>query len=114
VTVNGVKPDTEPGARYTCLPILLITAILIVAVDSKFMDQARWRPASVVAVAGLIAVLCVGWIPDFRYAAGRTMAPAWAPKLSRWLDTCQHADAIHYYDSLNNTTSVIPCSRIHS
>jgi hypothetical protein len=112
VTVNGVEPYTEPGARYTCLPILLITAVLIVAVDSTFMNQARWRPVSVAAAVALIAVLCIGWIPDFRYLAGRTMAPLWAPKLSKWLDTCQHSDAIHYYDSLNNTITIVPCSRI--
>jgi hypothetical protein len=113
VTINGVKPDTEPGARYTCLPILLITAVLIVAVDSRFMEARRWRPASVAAVIGLVAVLCVGWIPDFRYAAGRATAPLWAPKATQWLDTCQHSHAVHFYDGYDDkTTLVIPCSRI--
>jgi hypothetical protein len=115
VTINGVKPYTEPGARYTCLPILLITAVLIVAVDSKFMGEGLRRPVSIVAAIGLIAVLCAGWIPDFRYMAGRTTAPLWEPKLSRWLDTCQHSDAVRYYDVFdNNVTLVIPCSRIRS
>jgi hypothetical protein len=114
VTINGFKnPDTEPGARYTCLPILLITAVLIVAVDSRFLDARRWRPVSVAAVIGLVAVLCVGWIPDFRYLAGRTTAPLWAPKASQWLDTCQHSDAVRFYDGYDNkTTLIIPCSRI--
>jgi hypothetical protein len=115
VTINGVKAYTEPGARYTCLPILLISAVLIVAVDSRFMSQARWRPVSVAAAIGLIAVLCAGWIPDFRYLAGRTTAPLWAPKLSHWLDTCQHSDAVHFFDiDDKKATLVIPCSRIRS
>lgn len=113
VTINGVKPDTEPGARYTCLPILLITAILIVAVDSGFMSKAR-RPVSALAAIGLIAVLCVGWIPDFRYLTARATAPLWAPKLATWLDTCQHGDAVHYFVGYEiNKTFIIPCSRIH-
>ena len=113
VTINGVEPYTEPGARYTCLPILLITAVLIVAVDAKFMGEGLRRPVSAVAAIGLIAVLCVGWIPDFRYLAGRTTAPLWAPKLSQWVDTCRHSDAVHYYDIFDkNATLVIPCSRI--
>jgi hypothetical protein len=113
VTKNGVKPDQEPGARYTCLPILLITAILIVALDSKFMGRGLRRPASVVAVIGLIAVLCIGWIPDFRYLAGRTQAPLWAPTVSKWQEVCRHSSELRVYDSYDNkTTLVIPCSRI--
>jgi hypothetical protein len=122
VTINGVKPVGEPGARYTCLPILLITAVLIVAVDARFLGgerpadagQRQWpRPASVVAVIGLVAVLCVGWIPDFRYLAGRTTAPLWAPTADQWLDACQHSDAIRYHETYGtNTMLVIPCSRI--
>jgi hypothetical protein len=113
VTINGVKPDTEPGARYTCLPILLITAILIVAVDNGFMSKAR-RPVSALAAIGLIALLCIGWIPDFRYLTARATAPQWAPKLATWLDICQHADAVHYFVGYEiNKTFIIPCSRIH-
>jgi len=115
VTINGVKPDTEPGARYTFLPILLITAVLIVAVDARLIPARtrQWRLTSVVAAIAVIAVLCAGWIPDFRYAAGRTMAPLWAPKATKWLDTCQHADAVRYYDTYGkHTTLVIPCSRL--
>jgi hypothetical protein len=113
VTINGVKPTSEPGARYTCLPILLITAVLIVAVDSTFMDGRQWRPVSIAAAIGLIVVLCVGWIPDFRYLAGRTTAPLWAPTATKWLDTCQRSDVLRYHDTYGTkTTLVIPCSRL--
>jgi hypothetical protein len=110
---NTITPAGESGARYTCLPILLITAVLIVAVDSKFMESGLKRLAGAAAAAVLIAVLCAGWIPDFRYTAGRTTAPLWAPTATRWLDTCQHHDAVRFYDTYDgNTTLVIPCSRI--
>jgi hypothetical protein len=40
VTTDKVVPTNEPGARYTCLPILLITAAAIVAVDARLPDRA--------------------------------------------------------------------------
>jgi hypothetical protein len=113
VTVNGVKPDSEPGARYTCIPILLITAILIVAVDNWFMGSGLKRPVAVAAAVGLIAVLCVGWIPDFRYTTARSSAPPWSQTASKWLNTCQHSAVVPFYEGYGyNTTFFIPCSRI--
>jgi hypothetical protein len=118
VTINGVKPDTEPGARYTCLPILLITTVLIVAVDARFTDHGLRRPVGAAAAVALVAVLCVGWIPDFRYTGGRTTAPLWGPVATRWLDSCRHSDAFRYFDTYDKNaagkyvTLVIPCSRL--
>jgi hypothetical protein len=111
VTINGVTPDAEPGARYTCLPILLITWVLVVAVDAALMT--RGMPVAVLAAVGLTAVLCIGWIPDFRYTAPRNQAGPWVHIADQWLDTCQRQDAVHYWDSYDNkVTLVIPCSRI--
>jgi hypothetical protein len=118
VTVNGVTPVQEPGARYTCLPIVLITAVLIVAVDALFVSGGRLRSGhrpvtAVIATVGLIAVLCVGWIPDFRYVAPRTQVQPWAPIANQWLRTCQHQDAVRYKDSYDKfAILIIPCSRI--
>ena len=119
VTVNGVKFDSEPGARYTALPILLITAAAIVAVDAKFSPRlsrgslSRSGIPAIVASLGLIAVLCVGWIPDFRYQAQRNEAPPWAPIAAQWQRICQHHPVVRYTDGYaNKTTFVIPCSRI--
>ena len=112
VTVNPVKFDFEPGSRYTCLPILLITAVAIVAIDARFRGNGR-SIAAAAAAAGLVAVLCIGWIPDFRYTAHRGDAPAWAPLLSQWADTCRtHGEVRFVGDYVNYGTMVIPCGRI--
>ena len=113
VTVNAVKFDVEPGARYTGLPILLITAMAAVAIDARLRDLSIRSDGALGAVLAITAVLCVGWIPDFRYASHRTEAPAWAPMLSEWVRTCQHHDAVQYQDSYaGNVTMVIPCARV--
>lgn len=113
VAVNKVKFGAEPGARYTALPILLIGAVIIVAVDARFFTRSARNLGAIVAAIGLVAVLCVGWIPDFRYLAERTGSPAWAPTLSQWLNTCQHHDAVLYRDGYAaNVVMVIPCTRI--
>ncbi len=113
VTVNAPKFDFEPGARYTGLPVLLITAAAVVAVDAGFRDAGARSAAALAATLTLVAVLCVGWITDFRYQSHRTEAPAWAPMLSQWVQTCQHHDAIYYQDGYaDNATMVIPCARV--
>jgi len=114
VTTDQVVPANEPGARYTCLPILLITAVFIVAVDAAVMSGGARSATRLVAVLGLVAVLCVGWIPDFRYTSARTTAPAWAPIANQWLRTCQHHDEVRYWEGgwYNEETMVIPCARI--
>lgn len=107
VTVNPVKFGFEPGARYTCLPILLITAVAIVAIDTL---RSQWK---LVAVLALIAVMAMGWLPDFRYSAHRTQAPEWAPMLSQWVASCQHQDEIRFVGSyINYGTMVIPCGKV--
>ncbi|HZR54457.1 MAG TPA: hypothetical protein VFB06_33770 [Streptosporangiaceae bacterium] len=120
VTVNRVKFDAEPGARYTALPILLLTAAAIVAVDAKFGPRlsrtslSRESVPGIVASLTLIAVLCVGWIPDFRYQAQRDETPLWAPIVTQWHQVCQHHPVAHYYKDgyADNTTFTIPCSRL--
>ena len=113
VTTNKIIPSNEPGARYTCLPIVLITAVLIVATDAFFVSAGRRAVTVIVATVALIGVLCIGWIPDFRYVAQRNQAPLWAPVAAQWLATCQHHDSIRYEDGyFKNEIFTIPCSRI--
>jgi hypothetical protein len=116
VTVNKVIPANEPGARYSCLPILLITAVLIVATDALFVSAGRRAWTAIFATIALIGVLCIGWIPDFRYAASRNQVAPWAPVAEQWLETCRHHDEIRYQDGYFNpphgVIMTIPCSRI--
>ncbi len=92
--VQRVTVRVEHGARYSTLPILLLDAALIVAVDSY---ARRWwpRPRAVAAVAVLVAVLAAGWATDFRYPVRRYAGPAsaWVHTADRWLRYCQHTPA---------------------
>jgi hypothetical protein len=84
----------ENGARYSTVPILLLDAALIVAVDA-YARRWRPRPRAVVAVAALVAVLAVGWTTDFRYPVRRLSGPpsAWELTAGAWLRYCQHTPA---------------------
>ncbi len=109
VTVDAVHFHIEPGSRYTTLPIFLMQAAVIVAVDNVLQrardrvltdDLAaafgvtRWTGlarahAATAAVTALVAVLSVGWVTDFRNGNGRAGGTPWAPIANRWLAGCQ-------------------------
>ena len=109
VTTDAVHFHIEPGSRYTTLPIFLMEAAVIVAVDNVLRrvrdrvradDQAmafgvtRWTGwararAATAAVTALVAVLSIGWATDFRNGNGRAGGAPWAPIASRWLAECQ-------------------------
>jgi hypothetical protein len=109
VTVDAMHFHVEPGSRYTTLPIFLMEAAVIVAVDNALQrardrvradDQAAafgvrpwtgWARArgATAAVIALVAVLSIGWITDFRSDDGRAGGALWAPIASRWLADCQ-------------------------
>ena len=109
VTTDSVHFHIEPGSRYTTLPIFLMQAAVIVAVDNvarrardrvRSDDQAAafgvtpwtgWVRArgATVAVATLVLMLSVGWVTDFRYGNGRAGGAPWAPIANRWLADCQ-------------------------
>jgi hypothetical protein len=104
-----VRLHNEPGSRYTTLPIFLMEAAVIVAVDNirqhardrvRADDQASafgitprtgWARArgATAAVTALVAVLSIGWVTDFRNGYGRADGTRWAPIASRWLADCQ-------------------------
>jgi len=133
VTTDAVHFHIEPGSRYTALPIFLMEAAVIVAVDSILRrardrvmadDQApafgvtprtgwvRARGATA-AVTALVVVLSVGWITDFRNGNGRAGGTVWAPIASRWLTDCQRTPrgAIRVA-SLEVGSVVIRCSSL--
>ena len=109
VTTDALHFRIEPGSRYTTLPIFLMQAAVIVAVDNAWQrtrdrvrpdDQASafgvtpwtgWARArgATAAVTALVAVLSIGWVTDFRNGNGRAGGAPWAPIASRWLGDCQ-------------------------
>src|SRR5207247_9872320 len=92
VTGLPVTPGGEPGSRYTTLPIFLIDAAAIVAVDS-FIRHRQVRLQTVAAVTALVGVLSVGWITDFRHKGWRSTATHWPPVATAWLHACQPTPA---------------------
>jgi hypothetical protein len=103
-------PDFMPAARYSTIPVVLIAASGIVAVDSYIR---RRGPRPLVAACVLACVLGFGWVTDFRYATQRAHAGHWLPYAQGLVTACtQHpagdvtvkAWGGHYY--------AVPCPRI--
>jgi hypothetical protein len=133
VTTDDVHFHIEPGSRYTTLPIFLMEAAVIVAVDNAARrargrvrpdDQAAafgvrpwtgWARArgATAAVIALVAVLSIGWVTDFRNSNGRAGGTPWAPIADRWLADCQRTPqgAIRVA-SLEVGSVVIRCSSL--
>lgn len=100
-------PAFEWSARYSVLPLMLITAALIVSADAmvrrrgerrvalaEIAPAARetaWRRAGVVAtVAALTCGLAAGWVTDYRYVAFRSQ-PSWSGTANQWIDACRRS-----------------------
>lgn len=87
----------EPGSRYSIVPIFLLDAALIVAVDAFTRRGAlavrldTIRPQAVYAVAALGLVLALGWVTDFRYVTQRTSNGPWRPIAESMLTRCDHS-----------------------
>jgi hypothetical protein len=112
VTVLVVTRHGEPGSRYTTLPIFLIAAAAIVAVDS-LTRHAQLRPRAVVAVTALIGVLSVGWVTDFRHEGYRSGATRWPPVATAWLRDCQgKPDGVVYERAGGGVRTAIPCASL--
>ncbi len=121
-TVLPVTPAAEHGSRYTVVPILLLDAAAIVAVDYRIrgigggglrVRAARGGANAVVAVAALVAVLAFGWIADYRYAGLRADTPAWAPVAASWLRACDgDPGKVLRVQAQPGIISRIPCAAI--
>jgi len=86
----------EAGSRYSVVPIVLLDAAAILAVDAfrrrrAAAGAAAAAPRTFLAVAALIGVLGLGWVTDYSYVTQRTSDGHWAPVAARWLNTCQHS-----------------------
>ena len=109
----SVTEDAEHGSRYTTLPIFLISAAAIVAVDS-FIRHRQLRLQTVAAVAALVGVLSVGWVTDFRHNGFRTNdATYWPPVATAWLHACERRpDGVIYERAGSGVRKAIPCARL--
>ena len=133
VTVNPVYVHFEPGSRYTTLPIFLMEAAAIVAVDNvirRARERARpdeqatafglspwtgWARArgATAAVAALVVALSFAWVTDFRSDNGRAGGTLWAPVATDWLAYCQlHPDGAVRTQPVDRTSVVIPCANL--
>jgi hypothetical protein len=133
VTTDSIHFHVEPGARYTTLPIFLMEAAVIVAVDnvvgrvrerSRPDEQApafgvtRWTGltrarGATAAVVALVVVLSFGWVTDFRSGNGRAGGTPWAPIATRWLADCQrNPDGAVRVATADERVVVIPCANL--
>jgi hypothetical protein len=112
VPIVAVTVNAEPGSRYTDLPILLIDAALILTVDS-FLRRTTIRPRAVGAVIALVAVLCVGWIPGYRYRGFRSNATNWPATSSKWLRECEFSrTGVIRVTTATGVYYELPCSNL--
>lgn len=117
VATRQVTFFSEPGSRYTTLPIFLFASAAIVAADARTRQAGPLRERGVralAAIAVIVAVVVAGWVPDYRYPTGRSDWPAWAPVASRWLRDCDQPGtrSITVTAWGSPATVTIPCANL--
>jgi hypothetical protein len=123
-------PAFQPGSRYDALPVMLLDAMVIIAVDTFIRrrdavaltpvsrPQRSWlglRPWALVAVAALTGLLAFSWVVDYRYySPSRVSAGYWSATAHHWLEACAKSKtgeiSLRTWDAPNVT---VPCSRLH-
>ena len=120
-------PSFMAAARYSTVPVVLIAATGIVAVDS----HVRRRPLPgegpvpgaraaalpgvrpLVAVGLLACVLGFGWVTDFRYASQRSHAGHWLPYAQDLVAACtRHPAGDVTLNAWGGHQFTVPCTRI--
>jgi len=112
----------EPGSRYSVVPIFLLDAAAIVAVDAFVRSGAvapvgldTIRPKAVCAVAAVGLILALGWITDFRYVTQRTTNGPWRPIAEKMLTRCEQSRTgtitVPAWGSPSRAT--VSCSNLH-
>lgn len=117
-------PSFMAAARYSTVPVVLIAATGIVAVDSYVRRRAApgvpdapvtafpgARP--LVAVGLLACVLAFGWATDFRYASQRSHAGHWLPYARSLVTACtRHPAGNVTLNAWGGHQFTVPCTRI--
>jgi hypothetical protein len=123
-------PTFQPGSRYDALPVMLLDATVIIAVDTFIRRRAatsaptpaqrdagrRLRPWALLAVTALTCALAFGWLSDYRYYSPNRISPGyWTQTVHQWQKACARAKtgeiSLPAWDAPNVT---VPCSRIRS
>ncbi len=115
----------EGGSRYSAMPIIAMTAAAAVAVDTYLSRKAsaegisraaliRTSPRALAAVAAVICVLLIGWIPDYRYVTERIHWGYWEPEAARLLNKCEHSTSGELTTwAWGGGKITFSCSRLH-
>ena len=122
-------PVFQPGSRYDAVPVMLLDAMVIIAVD-RFIrrrgavtpapappPQRAWRglqPWALAAAAALTCALAFGWVSDYRYySPDRVSQGYWTHTLNHWVEACARSKtgeiSLPTWDAPKAT---VPCSRI--
>ena len=117
----------QPGSRYDALPVMLLYAMVIIAVDAFIRrrgavtstppPQDAWRgsrPWALIAVTALTCALAFGWVSDYRYyVPSRVSQGYWTHTVHQWLEACATSKtgeiSLPTWDAPKAT---VPCSRI--
>jgi hypothetical protein len=114
----------EDGSRYSVMPIMAMTAAVVVAVDACLRGQAiagggdriplvRQSPWALTAVAALACVLALGWLSDYRYVTQRTSWGYWKPVAEHMLTACKDSTTGEITTwTWGHGTITIRCSRL--
>jgi hypothetical protein len=123
VTVSPYVDTSPPtssfmaAARYSTVPVVLITATGIVAVESYLRRGGgglRGRGAGpLVALGVLVCVLGFGWVTDFRYVTQRVHAGQWRPYGRSLVTACVQDPAGGVtLNAWGGHRFTVPCARI--
>jgi hypothetical protein len=123
VTVSPYVDTAPPtssfmaAARYSTVPVVLITATGIVAVESYLRRGGgglRGRGAGpLVALGVLVCVLGFGWVTDFRYVTQRVHAGQWRPYGRSLVTACVQDPAGGVtLNAWGGHRFTVPCARI--
>jgi hypothetical protein len=124
VSGQHYSPNFEDGSRYSVMPIMAMTAAVVVAVGTYLRRQAiagggdriplvRQSPWALTAVAALACVLALGWLSDYRYVTQRTSWGYWRPVAERMLTACEDSATGEITTwTWGQSTITIPCSRL--
>jgi hypothetical protein len=93
VTREFAIPTFQPGSRYDAVPVMLLDAMVIVAVDAFIRRRRRAatstptpppqdagrrpRPWALIAVTALTCALAFGWVSDYRYYVPNRVTPGY-------------------------------------